>query len=329
MSLSFAEGVQAQPANLRAASTAMRERLAEIDLTPLRRGTVVLSGIGASWHALVPAVRALRAAGRRAFAVGPAELAQLPPGLADAYVVVSQSGRSAETRAAVQRLCGAPVFAICAAQDSPIARAADAWLPLGDRDDTPLSTLGYTATLQALGMLYDAVVAAAAADWSAVPERVADVLAAAEPAARELSERFADVRCVDAVGGGASLASAGETALLVREGLRVPAAGEETRQYLHGPLEAVGERSGGVLFGAGRERELAAAMASYGASVALVGPDEAPRGVTALALPAVPPLVAPILEILPVQLTVRHLGAAKGLDLAGLARPQHDTKLAA
>jgi glutamine---fructose-6-phosphate transaminase (isomerizing) len=329
MSLSFAEGVRAQPENLHVASTAMRERLAEVDLAPVRRGTVVLSGIGASWHALVPALRALRAAGRRAFAVGPAELATLPPGLADAYVVVSQSGRSTETLAAVERLSGAPVLAICTGRDSPIARAASAWLPLGDRDDTPLSTLGYTATLQALGMLCEAVVGRAATDWSAVPERVADILAAAEPAARELAERFAEVRCVDAVGGGASLASAGETALLVREGLRVPAAGEETRQYLHGPLEAVGERLGGVLFGAGRERELAAAMASYGASVALVGAHDAPRGVTGFAVPAAPPLAAPIFEILPVQLTVRHLGAAKGLDLAGLTRPQRDTKLAA
>lgn len=329
MSLSFAEGVRAQPANLSAASAAMRERLAEVDLAPLRRGTVVLSGIGASWHALVPALRALRAAGRRAFAVGPAELAQLPPGLADAYVVVSQSGRSTETLAAVQRLAGAPVVAIGAVHDSPIASAADAWLPLGDRDDTQLSTLGYTATLQALGMLCDAVIGGAATDWAAVPERVADVLAAAEPAARELAERFAEVRCVDAVGAGGSLASAGEAALLVREGLRVPAAGEETRQYLHGPLEAVGEGVGGVVFGAGRERELAAAMASYGASVALVGPDAAPRGVIAFSLPAVAPLVAQILEILPVQLTVRHLGDAKGLDLAGLSRPQRDTKLAA
>jgi glucosamine--fructose-6-phosphate aminotransferase (isomerizing) len=328
MNLPFAEALRAQPDNLRAASIAMRARLAEVDLAPLG-GAVVLSGIGASWHALVPAVRALRAAGRRAFAVGPAELAELPPGLADAYVVVSQSGRSAETLSAVERLRGRPVYAIAADGASPVARAASTWLPLGDRPDSQLSTLGYTATLQSLGMLTEAVLGSAArVDWSALRELASDVLEAADPAAHELGDRLAGVRCVDAVGGGASAASAGAAALLVREGLRLPATGEETRQYLHGPLEPVDASFGCLVFGGEREGALAAAMASYGATVALVGGGAAP-GVTTVPLPAVAELARPILEILPVQLAVERAAAARGLDLAGLSRPQDDTKLAA
>jgi glutamine---fructose-6-phosphate transaminase (isomerizing) len=351
-STSFREALRAQPENLEAAARAMRERLGDVDLAPLG-GTVVFSGIGASRHALVPAVRGLRAAGRRAFAVGAAELAELPPGLADAYVVVSQSGRSAETLAAVERLAGRPVYAIAADGGSPVARTAHAWLPLGDRADSQLSTLGYTATLQALGMLVEAIVGEPAAigggasgragggaiggarsgsappiDWSALPDLVAGVLEAAAPVARELGERLAGVGCIDAVGGGASLASAGAAALLVREGLRLPATGEETRQYLHGPLEPVDSSFGCLVFGAGRERELAAAMASYGATVALIGSAAAP-GVAAVPLPGVPDLARPILEILPVQLAVERAAAARGLDLAGLSRPQDDTKLAA
>jgi glucosamine--fructose-6-phosphate aminotransferase (isomerizing) len=324
VSTPFADGVAAQPDNLRAGAAALRERLAEVDPAPLR-GTVVFSGIGASWHALVPAVRALRAAGRRAFAVAAAELAELPTGLADAYVVVSQSGRSAETLAAVER--HEPVFAIASDGDSPVARAADLWLPLGPRADSQLSTLGYTATLQALGMLCEAAIGAPT-DWSAVAGLVGRVLAEADPAARDLAGRLAGVRAVDAVGGGASAGSAGAAALLVREGLRLPATGEETRQYLHGPLEPVDAGFGCLVFGGERERALAAAMASYGAVVALIGAGAAP-GVTAIELPDAAPLAAPILEILPVQLTVAHLAALRGLELAGLSRPQDDTKLAA
>jgi glucosamine--fructose-6-phosphate aminotransferase (isomerizing) len=309
---SFAEGVAAQPENLRAA----RERFCPVEL----EGTVVFSGIGASWYALMPAVRSLQAAGRRAFAVRPGDVAA---GIADAYVFVSQSGRSAETLAAAERVAGAPVVAVSAAGDSPVAHAASAWLPLGDVPDTPLSTLGYTATLQALGMLSESLIHGRPGDeWGRVPEMVADVLARGPV----LADLLTGARVVDVVGAG----TAGAAALLLREALRLAASAEETRQYLHGPLEAVGEGFACIVFGAARERELAAAMASYGARAAVVGPGAggAGEGVIAVELPAASDLVAPILEILPVQLAVAHVAAARGHELAGLTRPQDDTKLA-
>jgi len=49
----------------------VRDELAAADLGPARAGTLILSGIGASWHALGPATHALQAAGRRAYAVPP------------------------------------------------------------------------------------------------------------------------------------------------------------------------------------------------------------------------------------------------------------------
>jgi glucosamine--fructose-6-phosphate aminotransferase (isomerizing) len=310
LTLSFSEGVAAQPDNLRSA----RKRFLAAELAPLPAGTVVFSGIGASWHALAGAVRALQAAGRRAFAVAPNDLR---PGLADGYVMVSQSGRSAEALAAVERVAGAPVLAVCSSGDSPVARAATGWLPLGEGEDTPLSTLGYTATVQALGMLCEAMLdGRPGEEWARVPDLVADVLAGGAPA---LGELLSGARTLDIVGGGPHRGSAGAAALLVREGLRIPAAAEETRQYLHGPLEAVGAGSACIVFGGERERELAAAMASYGAATAVIG-DE---------LPAASDLAAPILDIVPVQLAVARAGAAKGFDLAGLQRPQDDTKLAA
>ena len=39
----------------------------------------------------------------------------------------------------------------------------------------------------------------------------------------------------------------------------------ETREYLHGPLEAVAPGFGAVVFGRRRERELARALATFGA----------------------------------------------------------------
>ncbi len=56
-------------------------------------------------------------------------------------------------------------------------------------------------------------------------------------------------------------------------------------------------------------------------------PDQ--HGVSRFPLPAVPELAAPILEILPVQLTVHHLARTKGLPANGLQRLQGDTKVEA
>src|SRR5262249_50558410 len=159
------------------------------------------------------------------------------------------------------------VLAISARGDSPLARAADAWLPLGPEEDTAVSTLGYTATLLTLGLLAEALLEAKAAGgaprgraaWGAIGEAAARGLAAGG----EDAEAFAEISCLDAVGAGPAAGSAGETALLAREALLLPAAGYETRQYLHGPLESVSPGCGAVLFGGARERRLAETLRGY------------------------------------------------------------------
>jgi glucosamine--fructose-6-phosphate aminotransferase (isomerizing) len=143
---------------------------------------------------------------------------------------------------------------------------------------------------------------------------------------------LASTIALDAVGGGVAEASARETALLAREGLRVPAAGMETREYLHGPLEAVADGFGCLLFGRERERELAVELASFGATVAMVsdepGAGASAQGVETIRIPRVPDLAAPILQILPVQLLVGDIARRRGLDIGKLRRHQADTKLA-
>lgn len=326
----FREAVLAQPANLEAAAGAFRDAVAEADLARLRSGTLVLSGIGASAHALIPAVQALRAAGRRAFAVSAAELgAACAAHLGDAYVLVSQSGASVETVQALEYLDGSPVVAVSAQGESPLARAADVWLPLGPYPDTPVATLSYTATLQALGLLCDVLLEVGDRVWERLPSLAASVLEAAD--VEDLVPVFAQVRALDAVGAGAAAASAGETALLAREALKLPSAGMETREYLHGPLEAVTGEFGCVVFGGTREHELAASLTAYGAAVALLTsepPAPGPARGSVFELPAVGELAGPVLEILPVQLLVERVAALRGLSIGPLTRHQPDTKVA-
>ena len=328
----FREAIFRQPENLRAAAGAFADAIAEVDIRALCGGTVVLSGIGASAHALIPATRELRAAGRRAFAVSAAELGDDSAArLGDAFVMVSQSGASVETVAALEHIGRAPVVAISANGDSPLARAADVWLPLGPLPDTPVATLSYTATLQALGMLCDALLDTPPREsvWDRLPELAAAVIERGDGDAAALAERFAAVRALDAVGGGPAHASARETALLAREALRLPATGMETREYLHGPLEAVTPEFGCVVFGRDREQGLAAELGSFGANVALIS-DTAPthvEGVHVIGVPEVTRLAAPILQILPGQLLVEHTARLRGLEIRELTRQQQDTKV--
>jgi glucosamine--fructose-6-phosphate aminotransferase (isomerizing) len=272
-------------------------------------------------------VLALRSAGRRAFALQATELDdEGARELADAFVLVSQSGASTETVAALERIGGMPMVAISARGHSPLVEASTAWLPLGPEPDTPVATLSYTATLQALGMLCDALLGVEGSVWSRLPELCENVLEAAAGPASELASEFAEVTTLECVGGGPGLASARETALLGREALRLPATGIETREYLHGPLEAVAPGFGAIIFGRERERSLAREMASFGAQVALVG--DRNDGAPGFRLPEVPPIAAPILQILPVQLLVSELAARRGLTIGELRRHQDDTKVA-
>jgi glucosamine--fructose-6-phosphate aminotransferase (isomerizing) len=334
MNMEFREAVLAQPENLRAAAEAFDAAVAEVDLRALCAGTIVFSGIGASAHAMIPAVLALRAAGRRAFAVSAAELRE--PGaarLGDAFVLVSQSGASAETLAALAQIGDAPVVAVSASSDSPLASAARAWLPLGPMKDTPVATLSYTATLQTLGMLCDALLGRSAssegAAWSRIPDFADQVLARADSVADELAPAFASLNAIDAIGGAGAHASAGETALLAREALKVPASGLETREYLHGPLEAVDAGFGCVVFGGERERRLAGELTAFGAEVLMIGELADDAGASAsVELPAVSELAAPVLQIMPVQLLVDRVADLRGLQIGPLSRHQDDTKVA-
>ncbi|MDQ6815832.1 MAG: SIS domain-containing protein [Actinomycetota bacterium] len=332
MSVDFRRAIFAQPENLAAASDAFRSAAAEVDLSALCHGTIVLSGIGASALALIPAVLALRAAGRRAFVVSAGELRKTSAArLGDSFVLVSQSGASAETVASLECIDGAPVVAISAQGDSPLAQAARVWLPLGPIPDTPVATLSYTATLQALGMLVDELLGGKAGRsvWQRLPELAAGVLEGSDPMSAELAESFAQIVALDAVGGGPDHASAGETALLGREALRLPSSGMETREYLHGPLEAVTEQFGSIVFGRERELSLARELASFGAAVALITDIAGAEagGARTIELPSLPSLAAPVVQILPVQLLVDHVARIRGLEIGALRRQQLDTKL--
>ncbi|HEV7899996.1 MAG TPA: SIS domain-containing protein [Planosporangium sp.] len=335
MAPEFIEGVRSQPDVLARSAVTVRDALTGplggFAVEVLDRGPIAAIGMGASTHAVTGFAAALRAAGRPAFALSAADLLSdgVPDGLADAYLGVSQSGRSRETVEAMRAVgASAARVALTNNPEYPLGAAADVVLPLGCGEDTRVSTLSYTATVQALGLLVDALTGFVSTDWDGLPGLVESVLAAD---VAPVVDAFADVSVIDVVGCGIRSASVGAAALLLREAVHVPTAGFTTREYLHGPLEVVGEGRGALVFGepGGREAQLAGELAGWGASVVLVTSDAdvpAHPNLRVVRLPMVGGLGSVVLDILPVQVAAAGLAERKGLAI-GLHHMPDDTKL--
>ena len=205
--LSFSQGIDAQPAALAQSRLSVLASLRH--LPDMSTGTVALVGIGASAMAALSAALAWREAGLSAFAVSAPELSAGGPGAADVVVAISLSGRSAETVAAVKELKGIPTIGVTNDPASPLAEAVQVVVDLGCGQDSRASTVGYTSTVQALGLVGD-YWTSREGDWAALPDLVADTLGANETAAAAAAEILRGTIAVDVVAGARSLASAGE-----------------------------------------------------------------------------------------------------------------------
>ncbi len=153
-------------------------------------------------------------------------------------IALSQSGRSRETVAAMRNARGSKL-AIVNVTDSPMAKAADAVLSLGDLPDSLASTIGFTASIMAASMLCETWTnQAPAASWLTVGERVDAFLAANESALGAVADLISRAASIDFVAPHELSGIAEGGALLIREVARKPTAPFETHQYLHGLMEA-------------------------------------------------------------------------------------------
>jgi len=326
----YLEDILNQPENLARSREVFAQALQSADLSAfVDSRPLVLTGMGSSYFAAIPASHALRAAGRPAFVLSATEL--LEPGgnlLGTAYVGISQSGKSAETVEGLSRV-SAPRLSLTNDRSGPLADLAEVALPLGSVRDTAIATLTYTATLSATAALADSLGAPLDFDWSRLPTLVSETLEESAPAAHEAAELFGDMDVLDFVARGSSLASAAESALLLREAVRIPAAYMDTLQYLHGPLEVAEPGRGCIVFGSGREVRLAEDLASYGMSVLLITEASVGRrrNLLVLRMPEMPDALAPVVQILPVQLLTHRLARNRGLSADGFRHEQDDTKL--
>lgn len=337
MAVEFLDGVRSQPEYLAASRETVRAALDDAGLSVLRDGTTVVLGIGASGHAATAFAARLRSRGARAYAMSSGDA---PPAPADCHLAISYSGRSRET---VELLAGLgppgerqPArpepppgglrVGVTGHPEAPLAGVVDRLVPLGGATDTAVSTLSYTATVQALGLLADHVWGTPAPYWPDLPGHAATLLADPTTGDR-IASTLAGVTGVDVIGEGPRTGSAGAAALLLREAAHLPAASYSLREYLHGPLEVAAPGHGTLIFGAGAAARLAERTAAWGSPTVLVTTGLVRAdGPVVVPLPDLPGPAIDVLDILPVQLAAAELAARNGVPIA-LRHMPADTKL--
>lgn len=219
-----------------AALAAMLDAYAAADtplagLPSLAGRRVVLIGMGSSRFAALPAAAALRAHGVHAVAELASTGAPTLPGKDVVAIAISASGATEETVEALARHAGGSrTVAITNHPDGPLAAASEVVLPLMAGEETG----GVSCrTFQTTVALLHLVAGASAADLRPAVDVQAALLEARDTWLDPLLDALDGAKAVHALAPDERIASALESALMLREGPRVAAAASETGDWLH------------------------------------------------------------------------------------------------
>ena len=236
-------------------------------------------------------------------------------------IAVSQSGASTDLLRTIEvgRRQGALTLAVTNNPESALARAAELPLDIGAGPERAVAaTKSYTAQLLTLYLLLDRCAGGDGRAAARLPELGDAVLARGQELAA-LAQRYRFAQRLVATARGYSYPTAREAALKLMETCYVSAHAYSGADLLHGPLAmldrempviaVMSDGPGGAALRAvlPRLRAAGAGLFCVGASRLLEGCEprfELPDGIDES--------VAPILEILPLQLLTLHLAIARG-----------------
>jgi fructoselysine-6-P-deglycase FrlB-like protein len=290
----------------------------------------IFMGIGASFGASSAAVWELRSRGVHSWRLNGGEYPVPFPASSHPVIAVSQSGKSTETLAVLNSIDRSLRMSVVNAKDSPVAAASSTNVSLGAIPDSYASTIGYTATIAALGMIAEAWDGSVVdPSWAQIPANFRQLEKQLASQIGEILSRMKNATYVDCAGIASSAGSAEVGALLLREIARIPSTGMSTRQYLHGAMESAG-KGVHILFGDEREAELASTLAKAGHHTILAGPVQAAENdwLTYIPLPRVSATQRPILEAVIMQTIAVETAIARGLDPDAFVFHHNDTKVA-
>jgi glucosamine--fructose-6-phosphate aminotransferase (isomerizing) len=314
---------------------ALEETLAELELSGalqrlagrLQQGnfnTVVLTGMGSSFHALHPLNIELIDHGFTAMMVETSELLHYQNRLFDPttlIVAVSQSGQSAEVVRLLEMNRGkSSVIAVTNTPGSPLAEQADATILSLAGEEFSVSCKTYLTALMALQWLGDVVcqrdLQRTRQELEAAGQAVRNYLVHWKAHVQDLAQILNGTRNLFLVGRGPSLAAVGTGALTIKESDHFHAEGMSSAAFRHGPFEMLSDETFVFVF-AGEEKtrelnqSLFADIRGKGGRAELIGEGAASRSCL---LPSVPRSIHPIVEILPIQMVTLALAAQVGRE---------------
>jgi glutamine---fructose-6-phosphate transaminase (isomerizing) len=336
----FMTEILEQPTALRRAATLLGGQAEFFALTESlrdRRGPLLLTGMGSSFHACQAAASALGQRGVVAVTTNTAELLHFQwktAAAASAVVLISQSGRSVEVLRLARKLrslAGRPrLIAITNGTDNPLTPMVDIFLDTAAGAEIGPSTKSYAATFVPLAALVETLSAAASRrSTAAALSRVAEAAHAAADAAEQLIKKpdaLADElfewldgrKRVTILGRGVARGPAETSALVLKEAARFPAEALDAADFRHGPLELAGPDLAVVLLSLEEatrrlDDRLTAEVARHRTAVLVVanaqGLADAAR---TLAIGRVEPLMACAVAVIPAQLLAWRLARALG-----------------
>jgi glutamine---fructose-6-phosphate transaminase (isomerizing) len=281
---------------------------------------VLLTGMGASYHAALIAAAQLQRRNIFAQAIEAIELVNYPvvaAQKAQTLVYISQSGASGEVAPLFDKLpAGIRKLGITNHLNSPLAERSDITLPLCAGDEFTVATKTYVNSLAVLGLL-------SGIDLNALHDicsRISQILDTARETRSLWLDMFSTTKSLYFLGHGPHAVTARHCAMMVAEWAKRPAFYASIGAFRHGFLEAIEEGTGVVIFapkGIGQQSayHLTQELESYGARVLLVenGHSRLP-GDKATLTPLEDELLSPMVDIIPVQLFVEAMAYERGIS---------------
>jgi len=272
----------------------------------------------------------LRSAGLDAWAVRAFEFANYPPafGPADGLILLSHRGSKRFSRTTLELFASSSDrWVVITGEGS--ALEGDGVVHTVEQEKSPVHTASHTAAMLRLAQI---AIALGNPAWEDELSRIPDAVAAAVASREEVAVAAASVALgslVHFAGGGPARATAYEGALKLREASHhVSAEGHDIEGILHGPLVSIQPDQAAVLVaqpGAAldRTREVSQALHEIGVRVLAVGPaalqvEAAHRALT----PEVSEVLAPIVNVVPLQWLAYDVAARRGVDADSFRRDE-------
>ena len=300
---------------------------------------IIICACGTSWHAGLVGEYLIEDLARIPVEVEYAsEFRYRKPILNEGDVVfaISQSGETADTLAAVHeaKRQGVPVFGVCNAVGSTIARETDAGVYLHAGPEIGVaSTKAFTAQVVVLTMialkiaegrtLTEAEVAVHMQELAQIPEKVSQVLALNDDI-RSMSEVFRYATNFLYLGRGYNFPVALEGALKLKEISYIHAEGYPAAEMKHGPIALI-DRQMPVIFIALKDStyekivtNIEEVIARHGVVIAITEEDNAELDDLCeyvIKIPSTKEFLSPLLSVIPLQLLAYHIAVLRGCDV--------------